>query len=122
MKMNARLGRERWAKEKSEIPRSNCRYFTFWGSRLLEVNLDSCTPFSSPVSQHRCKAGIFCQFCRLSHERSGRERPCKQKKERFKKLCHQLEQLISGIPEDQWDDVSHLEQFAQETAGTREMD
>jgi len=105
------LGSERWAEEKVKIPRTIHGYLTSWGSRFHDVNPSDCRPCLFQVSPDGCKAGIVCQFCHLPHERLGK--PCKKKRERFKKLLEQPEQLISEMPEDHQNDVQKIGQFAE---------
>lgn len=112
-KMAARLGPERWATEKTQIPKNRHGYLTSWGSRFHNSNPDDCKPCLFQVSPSGCRAGIVCQFCHMPHERSGKTRPCKKKRDRFKKHAEQLEQMMSGMPEDEQNDVVQLEQIAE---------
>jgi len=109
----AMLGPERWAEEKAKIPRNSHGYLTSWSSRFHDMNPDDCRPCLFQARPDGCKAGIVCQFCHLPHERLGKTRPCKKKKELFKKRVEQLEQLISEMPEDHQNDVQKLGEFAE---------
>jgi hypothetical protein len=53
-----------------------------------------------------CRSGAECQFCHLLHSRSSKARPCKNKRERYKKLVERFLTNGSGGNEESAEDNS----------------
>lgn len=41
-----------------------------------------------------CQGGLLCEFCHFSHKRKAKPRPCKGKRDRYRKLLAKLEKTI----------------------------
>merc|ERR1712176_473035 len=52
-----------------------------------------CLFYNSKNSKTGCQNGIMCHFCHLSHNRKNKPRPCKGKRERYRKLIQRMESL-----------------------------
>lgn len=55
-----------------------------------------------------CRNGKDCDFCHLSHTRKSKTRPCKGKRDRYKKLLTRIESMINANPDTVMDVVASL--------------
>jgi len=55
----------------------------------------SCKPCLFVFTKVGCQNGMFCTFCHFKHKRENRPRPCKGKRNRFRKLLEEMEKLKS---------------------------
>lgn len=51
----------------------------------------SCKPCLFVHSKVGCRKGVMCEFCHFKHNRRSRPRPCKGKRNRYRKLLNRLE-------------------------------
>jgi len=58
-----------------------------------------CSPCAFYHASVRCREGVMCAFCHLNHNVKVRIRPCKGKRERYKKLKDHLFNRIENDPE-----------------------
>jgi len=58
-----------------------------------------CSPCAFYHASVRCREGVMCAFCHLNHNVKVRIRPCKGKRERYKKLKDHLFSRIENDPE-----------------------
>jgi len=66
---------------------------TSLGSEGHDANCKVCLFVFSPAG---CENGVLCTFCHFNHKRAHRPRPCKGKRNRFRKLVARVEQLRVG--------------------------
>lgn len=55
-----------------------------------------CTPCRLFHSSAGCPDGVLCEFCHFPHNRKSRVRPCKGKRERYRKLLKRMEAMQGG--------------------------
>eukprot|EP00930_Biecheleria_cincta_P087417 TRINITY_DN76650_c0_g1_i1.p1 TRINITY_DN76650_c0_g1~~TRINITY_DN76650_c0_g1_i1.p1 ORF type:complete len:314 (+),score=67.72 TRINITY_DN76650_c0_g1_i1:126-1067(+) len=70
-----------------------------------EGNCRPCFFFKSPVG---CSKGVECTFCHFHHRRRERTRPCKSKRDRFKKL---VDRMTASECAEEADTSSKLEEL-----------
>merc|ERR1712176_548806 len=68
---------------------------------LGSINHDTgtCKPCLFSNSKTGCQNGRMCQFCHFPHKRKDKPRPCKGKRERYRKLIQRMEDLIEADPD-----------------------
>jgi len=54
---------------------------------------DNCRACLFVFTAAGCQNGVLCGFCHFKHKRANRPRPCKGKRNRFRKLAARVEQL-----------------------------
>merc|ERR1719352_559790 len=54
---------------------------------------NTCKPCLFVFTKFSCENGIFCTFCHFKHKRGNRPRPCKGKRNRYRKLMEHMEHL-----------------------------
>jgi len=64
------------------------------GSRLHEVGM--CRP--CVFVRQSCVYGEDCSYCHFAHPKKSKNRPCKGRRERFRKQVSQMEQMILANP------------------------
>eukprot|EP00931_Biecheleriopsis_adriatica_P091620 TRINITY_DN65508_c0_g1_i1.p1 TRINITY_DN65508_c0_g1~~TRINITY_DN65508_c0_g1_i1.p1 ORF type:complete len:262 (+),score=43.37 TRINITY_DN65508_c0_g1_i1:87-872(+) len=67
-----------------------------------------CKPCLFLATQVGCTKGISCSFCHYSHKRKERSRPCKGKRDRYKKLINRM--LKDPSPQSEGAGYSSAEQ------------
>ena len=67
------------------------------GSALHWAN--SCRPCLLLRTDPGCEKGDFCDYCHFEHTRRQKMRPCKTKRDRYKKLVQRAQNSMSGSTE-----------------------
>lgn len=62
---------------------------------------DNCKPCLFVFTVVGCQNGVFCTFCHFKHKRGNRPRPCKGKRNRYRKLMERMETLQCFDKEEQ---------------------
>jgi len=57
---------------------------------------DTCRPCVFQRSKLGCHSGVQCQFCHLPHKRKSKQRPCKGKRDRHKKLIERVQHMMGS--------------------------
>lgn len=65
-----------------------------------------CNPCLFMLTNDGCSNGILCNFCHFQHKRKTKPRPCKGKRDRYRKLVVKIEAMIEENP---WEWHSNLE-------------
>jgi len=92
----AKLSPEEVQELKSKMPLDEQGEMTSVGSCLHGGG--SCRPCLFQNTKVGCHNGILCDFCHLPHNRKTKPRPCKGKRERYRKLIDRIEQTIDDCP------------------------
>lgn len=58
----------------------------------------NCKPCLFVCTKVGCQNGMECEFCHFPHKRKNKPRPCKGKRDRYRKLVGRMEQLILSNP------------------------
>lgn len=53
-----------------------------------------CKPCLSVFTNEACEFNIDCEFCHFPHKKKGKTRPCKKKRDRYRKLCDHMGQPV----------------------------
>merc|ERR1719265_117889 len=72
------------------------RYQWSLGSAQHEAGL--CQPCLFALTKVGCRNGSSCDFCHLGHKRKHKPRPCKGKRDRYRKLLARIESVIDANP------------------------
>eukprot|EP00746_Dinoflagellata_sp_MGD_P131360 gnl/MRDRNA2_/MRDRNA2_65149_c0_seq2.p1 gnl/MRDRNA2_/MRDRNA2_65149_c0~~gnl/MRDRNA2_/MRDRNA2_65149_c0_seq2.p1 ORF type:complete len:285 (+),score=43.30 gnl/MRDRNA2_/MRDRNA2_65149_c0_seq2:610-1464(+) len=59
---------------------------------------EGCSPCLFAFSKDGCQNGILCNFCHFQHKRKTKPRPCKGKRDRYRKLVTKMESIITQNP------------------------
>mmetsp|Transcript_42163 Transcript_42163/g.106139 ORF Transcript_42163/g.106139 Transcript_42163/m.106139 type:complete len:281 (-) Transcript_42163:37-879(-) len=62
----------------------------------IDHAFDTCRPCVFKRSKLGCHSGIQCNFCHLPHKRKSKQRPCKGKRDRHKKLIERVQQMMGS--------------------------
>lgn len=89
----AEVSPEKLAEITARVRRNEDGEPTSLGSEGHDANCKVCLFVFSPAG---CENGVLCTFCHFNHKRAHRPRPCKGKRNRFKKLVARVEQLRGG--------------------------
>jgi len=85
----------------ARIPKDDHGNLTSIGSIAHVVG--ECKPCLFVHTGTGCQSGAHCDFCHFVHKRKTKPRPCKGKRDRYRKLVAKLEKLIEDNP-DTWDE------------------
>jgi len=68
------------------------------GSALHD--LGGCKPCLFVNTHFGCQNGSLCEFCHFQHNRKAKQRPCKAKRDRYKKLLTRMNDDGAGSPDE----------------------
>mmetsp|Transcript_40596 Transcript_40596/g.88739 ORF Transcript_40596/g.88739 Transcript_40596/m.88739 type:complete len:307 (-) Transcript_40596:91-1011(-) len=76
------------------------------GSDRHDENL--CKPCLFVHTKVGCRSGADCTFCHFQHKRKSKPRPCKGKRDRYRKLVARMEDMIEQNPDTLDEDLPEL--------------
>jgi len=98
------------------LPLTDEGKLTSLGSLDHENNF--CRPCLFVHTKVGCMNGPVCDFCHFPHKRKNKPRPCKGKRDRYRKLISRMDQLNDQHP-DQWIVQAPLKELPPSNAGSQ---
>jgi len=77
---------------------------------------DQCKPCLFVHTKVGCQNGARCEFCHFPHKRKNKPRPCKGKRDRYRKLINRMEEQIAqkeGEEDHEDDGITNGKEMAQ---------
>jgi hypothetical protein len=81
---------------------------------------DMCRPCLFVYTKVGCQNGARCEFCHFAHKRKNKPRPCKGKRDRYRKLINRMEQQMEDAKAQGQEYVHVRQEFAQGAAQAAE--
>lgn len=91
------ISEERDKELESQVPRDETGNLTSIGSTLHDEG--GCRPCLFVNAKIGCQNGTLCDFCHFPHKRKNTPRPCKGKRDRYRKMIVRMETMIDKNPE-----------------------
>eukprot|EP00747_Dinoflagellata_sp_TGD_P063353 gnl/TRDRNA2_/TRDRNA2_153405_c0_seq3.p1 gnl/TRDRNA2_/TRDRNA2_153405_c0~~gnl/TRDRNA2_/TRDRNA2_153405_c0_seq3.p1 ORF type:complete len:339 (+),score=57.43 gnl/TRDRNA2_/TRDRNA2_153405_c0_seq3:93-1109(+) len=93
----SQLSMEQLEALKTSVPLDEDGQMTSVGSATHD--LGTCKPCLFNTSKNGCTNGVLCGFCHFQHKRKNKPRPCKGKRDRYRRLVSRMEDMIHDNPD-----------------------
>eukprot|EP00747_Dinoflagellata_sp_TGD_P063355 gnl/TRDRNA2_/TRDRNA2_153405_c0_seq5.p1 gnl/TRDRNA2_/TRDRNA2_153405_c0~~gnl/TRDRNA2_/TRDRNA2_153405_c0_seq5.p1 ORF type:complete len:335 (+),score=43.78 gnl/TRDRNA2_/TRDRNA2_153405_c0_seq5:93-1097(+) len=93
----SQLSAEQLEALRASVPLDENGQMTSVGSAMHASGM--CKPCLFIASKVGCTNGIVCSFCHFPHKRKNKPRPCKGKRDRYRRLVSRMEDMIHDNPD-----------------------